>query len=409
MEQKEIYIVNERSNAAAYGIGSFLREYIDCLKKMNFKINLIELNSEQTDFYITEIEGIKKFIFPYTSSGNFEKYYKSISRIFRFHIKDSKNLIFHLNYGHCEALVDQIRSSFPLSKIILTIHYQNWTWPLDGDSQLFEKIVEEKDTKKTQKKYASIIDVHKRDKSILEKVDYITCLSKDTYDLIRKVHEIEEDKLHLIQNGLRDSVKQLTNSEKLKLRKKLYLDKSEKIILYVGRLDKMKGIFSLMSCFGNILKVYPNSRLVIIGAAGNLEYSINACKNIGTKITFTGKLSQEELAQWYQIADIGLFPSYSEECSYVGIEMMMHGLPIIASDGRGVACMFQHESNAIVAPIGNRKSKNEFSKNLEKAILDLLSSDSMRKQLSDNAKSVYNSAYNIDSMAAKYEKLFHKL
>ena len=51
---------------------------------------------------------------------------------------------------------------------------------------------------------------------------------------------------------------------------------------------------------------------------------------------FTGKLSKQELYQFYQIADVGVMLSKHEQCSFVAIEMMMHGIPIIASDSTGL-------------------------------------------------------------------------
>lgn len=79
--------------------------------------------------------------------------------------------------------------------------------------------------------------------------------------------------------------------------------------------------------------------------------------HISTKVTYTGHLERKELKKWYQMADIGVIPSYTEQCSYVGIEMMMHGLPIVTSDGFGLRDMFKDQGNAIVVPIGKRTKK----------------------------------------------------
>ena len=56
---------------------------------------------------------------------------------------------------------------------------------------------------------------------------------------------------------------------------------------------------------------------------------------------YIGYLQKNELEKWYQLVDIGVLPSYSEQCSYTGIEMMMYSLPIVASDGFGVRIMSQ--------------------------------------------------------------------
>jgi len=99
-------------------------------------------------------------------------------------------------------------------------------------------------------------------------------------------------------------------------------------------------------------------------------------KKFAAKVTYTGLNEKKEIRRWYQIADIGIIPSFSEQCSYVGIEMMMHGLPVVASDGFGVRNMFQDGVNAKVAKIGDRKNPKHFISGLTVAILELLFSES---------------------------------
>ena len=111
------------------------------------------------------------------------------------------------------------------------------------------------------------------------------------------------------------------------------------------------------------------------------------------------------LYQWYQMADIALFPSFHEECGYVGIEMMMHGLPVVASDGFGVRCMFHDGINARIAKIRNRKKPREFENNLTSAILELLHDEALCKQLSKGARQVYKSCYTVERMQNKYREL----
>ena len=57
---------------------------------------------------------------------------------------------------------------------------------------------------------------------------------------------------------------------------------------------------------------------------------------IWSKVCFTGKIPKDQLYTFYQIADAGTLPSFSEQCSYVGIEMLMHGLPWIGTNSSGL-------------------------------------------------------------------------
>lgn len=96
-------------------------------------------------------------------------------------------------------------------------------------------------------------------------------------------------KVSVVPNGLGDVVDMSVDKELL--RKKWHVGPKEKIILFAGRIDEIKGVSSLIKAFHLVLEAYPNSRLLI---AGNGDYTraFQEAKNIYTKITFTGLLKR---------------------------------------------------------------------------------------------------------------------
>lgn len=275
-----------------------------------------------------------------------------------------------------------------------------------GNVSLFKKIVRNQNDKVTNGKYQDVIDNYAIERKIMENVDAVVCLSEDTFHLVNEEYKIPKRKLHLIPNGLRKNYVELSHKQKLKLRQHFSIKPEEKILLFVGRINEIKGIYLLLNCFEKIIREYPECRLVVIGG-GDISGAIKNCKNVWSKVTFTGRLDQKSLYLWYQISDIALFPSFYEECSYVGIEMMMYGLPIIASDGYSVKNMFQEELNAKIARIENWKNFSKFKKNLTEAILEALYSD--LSGLKNKAMNAYESTYNITIMQEKYKQLIDSL
>lgn len=407
--EKEIYIINYGSNASDYGIGSFIREYIYCLKNIGCHVNLIEIGINKTDltFSIKEEDGIRRIQIPYSFHNNLKTYSKSICRLLRLYINDSSDLIFHFNYIRSDFhIFNIIKNYFPQSKTILTIHFLYLGERFLGNVSFFKKIVRSQNNMFTKGKYQDVMDNYTIEKKILENVDSVVCLSDDTFHLVNEEYKIPIRKLYLIPNGLRKNCVELSHKQKLKVRQRFSIKPEEKILLFVGRVHQIKGMYPLLTCFEKIIRECPECRLVIIGD-GDISGAITNCKNVWTKVTFTGRLDQIKLYQWYQIADIALFPSFYEECSYVGIEMMMHGLPIIASDGYSVKNMFQEELNAKIARIENWKKFSKFEKNLTEAILNVLDSD--LSKLKNGAMKVYESTYNITNMQKKYKQLIDSL
>lgn len=318
-------------------------------------------------------------------------------------------MIFHLNYSGSESLVKLLREYYPLSKILYTIHYQNWTWELNGNIKLYSEIVQKMNIKAIQSKYAAIVEDYKKEKLLYDQVDKLICLSKDAFYIVKNIYQQDGSKISLIPNGLRDERKKRQKRSLSVIKANHFIGEDTKLLLYVGRLDKLKGIECLILSFSSIVTLYSNCRLVIVGGGGDFSRLLKLAKNVASKITFTGALSQKELKQWYQIADIGIIPSYAEQFGYVGVEMMMHNLPIIASDGFGVHDMFTDGINGKVFSIGNRKNIKEFQTNLCKAIIELLTSSELCEKLSYGARKVYENNYRLEDMRIGYKGVFDSM
>lgn len=185
-----------------------------------------------------------------------------------------------------------------------------------------------------------ICDSFYKEKELYRLVDTIICLSEFTSSLLQDIYGISPDKIRFVPNGLKDERKHLTLKERDVLKKQYHFSEKEKIILFVGRLDVIKGIGTLIQAFHILLRKNRNYRLVIVGD-GDFSSCLNRCEVDWSKVVFTGRLGKEQLYNFYQMADIGVMPSMHEQCSYVAIEMMMFGLPMVVSTTTGLKEMVQ--------------------------------------------------------------------
>lgn len=404
--RNELFIFNDESIASGYGVGTYLREYLYCLEQIGFSVNLIELNSTRQAYNIQE-GSIKYFYFPYSSHGASKKYFQSVIRLLRLYVDNTQRVIFHLNYEYAEFLVDELKLYFPNSKVIATVHYSYWSWILKGDDKEYRQIMQ-LPTSKNETRYVNLIKDYAFSKKFYDKVDHLIVLSEDTFSVLRDIYLVPREKMSFIPNGMRYMKKELSIQEKQQIRKKYHLEGEEKIILYVGRLQASKGVLILIKAFLAVLKNTQKCRLVIVGAGGDydLKQLMKQYHGTNTKIIFTGEISRQMLFGWYQVAEIGIIPSYSEQCSYVGIEMMMERLPVVASDAYGVRNMFKEGGNALIAKIGDRNNENEFIQNLTNRILELLRDDEKRERIAFNARKAYEDKYVIEKMIDGYLQLF---
>ena len=402
---KGICIINYGSNAAVYGIGTHIREYVHCLLGTGWKIYLVELGLDEknTEIYVTENTQVQTIHIPYVLGADMTTYNKSVCRLLRLYLKDSTDLIFHFHYLQSDSLLDHIKRYFPLSKSVLSIHYLYWSARLIGNLALYRDIVKKQNRKCVKKKYKDVIDNYQQEKDFMNAVDKIVCLASDTYALLTELYGIKEEKLAVISNGLTPKKKLVALEKRKDIRESYYIGDDEKLILFVGRIDFIKGVAPLLSCFDRVVSKYPNCRLVLIGD-GKISNMIKYAGKAITKITFIGRLDRNTLYQWYQVADLAVFPSYYEECSYVGIEMLMHGVPVVASNGYGVKNMF-NASNAIIAPIENWDKPKIFEENLVNGICTLLESEELSMLKREQTQQEFRRTYQLKSMCKKYAEL----
>ena len=220
---------------------------------------------------------------------------------------------------------------------------------------------------------------------------------------------LDSMKVSVVPNGLGDVVDMSVDKELL--RKKWHVGPKEKIILFAGRIDEIKGVSSLIKAFHLVLEAYPNSRLLI---AGNGDYTraFQEAKNIYTKITFTGLLKKEELFEIYQLADAGVVPSLFEPFGYVPVEMMMHELPIIATTTSGLNEVVDESCGLKVPLIVSPDNVEIDTSLLAQKIVYLLQNPEEAKRLGKNGRKRYLEKYSSEvfgkNMIAFYKSLFQE-
>ena len=112
-------------------------------------------------------------------------------------------------------------------------------------------------------------------------------------DLLSHDYGLDPDKIVIVPNGLNDATTCQSVDQKT-LKKKWHIMEKERIILFVGRMEDIKGGHFLVRTFMKVLEDYPESRLMIIGD-GNYDLFLRNAKPFFTKITFTGLLNKEDL------------------------------------------------------------------------------------------------------------------
>ena len=170
----------------------------------------------------------------------------------------------------------------------------------------------------------------------LSKADGVIAVSQALKDAIRRLG-IPGEKVAVIPNGV-DPLKFSPLAKEDACRRLGRQD--EKIILSVGRLTCDKGFDVLVRAFKILLEQYqacPPS-LVIVGEGAfrkQLEETISSV-HLSQRVHLVGAATHEELALWYNAADIFCLASHREGYPNVVLESLACGTPVVATSVGGI-------------------------------------------------------------------------
>jgi len=174
-------------------------------------------------------------------------------------------------------------------------------------------------------------------------------------------------------------------------------------IVFVGRLEKRKGVRALLEAYARLKWDCPDTRLIIVGP-GRVGPGIKRfIKANGVKdVVFTRSVPYDDLPRYYHSADIFCAPNTGKESfGIVLLEAMAAGKPIVASDIEGFRCvMTQGRQGLLVPPYDSRS--------LADALTVLLRNPALRKRMGERGRADVEE-YDWKRVAARVVDYYHVL
>lgn len=162
--------------------------------------------------------------------------------------------------------------------------------------------------------------------------DKVSVLSKSMYEKCRSTG-VSPQKLVIIPNGV--DLAKFYIIDRPAARRKINLDETTKMILFVGSLVPVKSVDCLLQAFAHFLNKYKKSdfTLYLVGSGFLLANLKKMAKqlNLSSDVKFVGTVTHSDLLFWMNAADCLCLPSLSEGHPNVMMEALACGTPVVAS------------------------------------------------------------------------------
>ena len=406
-----LFIFKSNSRGMQYGIGTYIRELTRSLLAIpGINICIISYKSNDCkEFSIrTGADRIIEATIPspfYQSAQNnsFEKKYASaVVRLLSDYIPKNGNVIFHINYIDDLPIAVKLKEclNFP---VISIVHFAQWQQIFEGNRKKLADLNIDKPSN-------NIEFTLSQERNMYRLSDHIVSVTSYMKDFLVNEYAIDPEKVSVIHNGLDYSeYKTISKEEKNELREKLGFRSDDIIILFSGRIDPCKGIFSLMEAFEVTCMKNSNLRLILLGQ-GNIQDCQKKLQSSFGKVTYTGFLSKDLVTSFYKIADIGIAPSVYDHCPYTVLEMMANRIPLIVSRINGLDELLSDGECLFINPVISSEGEITFdTEKLSDAILTMAGDIELRIRLAENACRSFIRKFTASMMAEKMHKLFHSL
>ena len=177
----------------------------------------------------------------------------------------------------------------------------------------------------------------------------------------------------------------------------------DKTLLYIGRIDELKGAFALAKALPAVLEQFPDVRVRFAGAESYREPGTGRSgsevlcgfleEDQQKQLVFLGRLSHAQLIEEINRAAVCVLPSLSENFPCAVLEVMSCARPVIGSRrAHGEEVLVHGESGLLVDPFDQHELSN--------AIIELLCDPERRRELGESARTLVEKRCSLDVVMA---------
>ena len=191
-----------------------------------------------------------------------------------------------------------------------------------------------------------------------------------------------------------------SESENIKLKKQLGVNKNDFVFIFVGRIVGDKGMNELVAAFDKLSKEKENVKLLLVGP---FEADLDPLKKktiatIDTNKQIISLGFQKDVRPYFAIADALAFPTYREGFPNVLLQAGAMGLPSIVTNINGCNEIIEENKNGLIIPVKNTPL-------LFQAMLQIMKDTNMKRKAREMITSRFEQKVVWEALLTEYKSL----
>jgi D-inositol-3-phosphate glycosyltransferase len=278
------------------------------------------------------------------------------------------------------ATYDLIHSHYWLSGRLGLLFADRWGVPLVSTFHTLAQLKNRVAETAAEREQAVRFDIERRTMAGSDRVVALTAV--DRQHMVR--HYATLAPIDVIPGGV--DLARFSPRPRLEARQALGLQASSRILLFVGRIQRLKGLEVLLRAFARLDDL--DARLVVVGGqrgTGHESREIGRVQNLAAKLgmedrtRFVGAVAHEQLPLYYSAADVTVMPSSYESFGLVAVESLACGTPVVATRVGGLSSLVRDGETGLLVPW---RDAELFADRLRQILTD----QPLRQHLASNAR-----------------------
>ena len=321
------------------------------------------------------------------------KYNEQVYRLTRHLFEGKERIILHLHTLNLIDLACYIREQVSADcRIITHMHCIPWKALYNTNRPLFNRLYElyyvQPGTPRTKGPYFRL----ESEWNAYHLAHRVICVTQCAREFLERMAGRTQG-VHVIPNGMDDG-------HPLPARSGHAAKPDELRCLYVGVVSQSKGIRFILEAIQKVTRRGYRVSLTACGTCSAERKRQLLAQYADVKVDLRGLVTYEDLCSCYANCDVGVIASLQEQSSYVAIEMMRAGLPVITTAVDGLDEMFRDgvDCMKVRAPFSTAFGLSVDTDAMAECMIHLLTHPEERERLGQNARRSYLEQFTLERM-----------